>query len=257
MNSIPLINDYKLIHSPVINLEKVSIHKLNKQSSSSSQLQPQQQQQLQQQQQQQLDNALINLTSNENKFTLSKVILFSWGVLGVIMLIINALQRLLPVALQPILQKDLTSQQSVIYILFMLYMIYVEGYKAFHLKFSPLVVSRALHLSENPTILNCLLAGPYCMGLFGATKKRMIVSWGVTIGVFGLVKIVKLLPYPWRSIVDGGVVCGLTFGTLSMIYYYLLALLGFPPSISSDLPSSNEPSSLSPSSSVLIENKQK
>jgi hypothetical protein len=153
------------------------------------------------------------------------------------MLIANALQRLIPVALQPLIQKDLTPEQIVIYIVWTLYMIYVEGYKAFHLKFSPFVVRRSLTLSENPSsFLKCLLAGPYCMGLFSATKKRMIISWSLMVGVFALVKVVKLLPYPWRSIVDAGVVCGLSFGTISIIYHYILAMLGRVPSVDPDLP---------------------
>jgi Na+-transporting NADH:ubiquinone oxidoreductase subunit NqrD len=67
------------------------------------------------------------------------------------------------------------------------------------------------------------------MGLFGATKKRMMVSWGVTIGVFGIVKAVKKLPYPWRSIVDAGVVVGLTYGALSICVQTVRALLGWMP----------------------------
>jgi hypothetical protein len=152
------------------------------------------------------------------------------------MFIANALKRLIPVALQPLLQKDLTKEQIFIYIAWTVYMMYAEGYQAFHLKFSPLVVRRSLTISQNPTFFKCLLAGPYCMGLFGASKKRMIVSWSVIAGVFGLVKIVKLLPYPWRSIVDAGVVCGLSIGTLSIIYHYILALLGRIPSVDPDLP---------------------
>ena len=56
------------------------------------------------------------------------------------------------------------------------------------------------------------------------------------VGVFALVKVVKLLPYPWRSIVDAGVVCGLSFGTISIIYHYILAMLGRVPSVDPDLP---------------------
>lgn len=183
----------------------------------------------------------MNIETTQSKLTFSKVALSSWGVLGVVMLIANALQRLFPVALQPLIQKDLTTEQVLIYIAWTIYMIYVEGYKAFHLKFSPFVVRRSLTLTDNPTFLKSLLAGPYCMGLFSATKKRMILSWSLMIGVFALVKVVKLLPYPWRSIVDAGVVCGLSVGTLSIIYHYILALLGRVPSIDPDLPEVDPP----------------
>lgn len=62
------------------------------------------------------------------------------------------------------------------------------------------------------------------MGLFHATKKRMIVSWSVTLGVAGIVAAVKKLPYPWRNIVDAGVVAGLTWGCISILVHYIKAL---------------------------------
>jgi hypothetical protein len=63
------------------------------------------------------------------------------------------------------------------------------------------------------------------MGLFHATKKRMIVSWGVSLGVGGIVYAVKRLPYPWRNIVDAGVVVGLTWGSVSIVLHYIKALV--------------------------------
>lgn len=260
MKSIPLINKYQLNNSPIIGIEPLNFKNNNQKIQTKLQQKQEKQEEVEEEEKQLISrNSNDNSISSNNKLTFTKFFLTSWGVLGVVMFIANALKRLIPVALQPVIQKDLTREQGIIYIIFMLSMMYIEGYKAFHLKFSPLVVKRALHLSENPTILNCLLAGPYCMGLFGATKKRMIVSWSVMIGVFGLVKIVKLLPYPWRSIVDGGVICGLTIGTLSIIYHYLLALLGYPPSINPDLPNTIQSQLLdsSLSSSSIIENKLK
>jgi xanthine/uracil permease len=63
------------------------------------------------------------------------------------------------------------------------------------------------------------------MGLFHATKKRVIVSWSVTLGVAAIVAAVKKLPYPWRNIVDAGVVVGLTWGSVSIILNYFKALI--------------------------------
>lgn len=56
----------------------------------------------------------------------------------------------------------------------------------------------------------------------------MIISWAVTGGVYALVKLVKRLPYPYRSIVDAGVVVGLSMGALSMCFKTVLAI--FSPS---------------------------
>lgn len=126
-------------------------------------------------------------------------------------------------------------------------MAYAEGFKGFQKKFSPLVVKRALTLDavadpagggrrRRAGPLRILLAGPYSMGLFHATKKRRTVSWGLTTGVLCLVQLVKRLPYPWRSIVDAGVVVGLSYGTLSICMIWAGALMGRAPAIDPALP---------------------
>ena len=106
-----------------------------------------------------------------------------------------------------------------------LWFAYVEGYKGFQLKFAPLVVSRSFNLGLKSPLHHILLAPAYSMGLFHATKKRMIVSWSVSFGVAAIVAAVKRLPYPWRNIVDAGVVVGLTWGSLSILIGYGKALV--------------------------------
>jgi len=159
-----------------------------------------------------------------------------WSVLQVVSILANAIKRLLPVAMEPLIQNDMQPIQWAMYIGWAIYMGYVEGYQAFQLKFSPLVVKRAFGLSTHLNPLNCVLAGPYAMGLFGATKKRMIVSWSITAGVFALVKIVKKLPYPYRAIVDAGVVVGLTYGTLSMLWQTARAMFGYESDVDPQYP---------------------
>ncbi len=53
----------------------------------------------------------------------------------------------------------------------------------------------------------------------------MIVSWSVSIGVAVVVAAVKRLPYPWRNIVDAGVVIGLTWGSISILGGYIISLV--------------------------------
>jgi hypothetical protein len=65
----------------------------------------------------------------------------------------------------------------------------------------------------------------YSMGMIHATRKRKIVSYSVTLGVAVIVAAVKKLPYPYRNIVDAGVVVGLTWGSISIAILYLYALL--------------------------------
>ena len=167
-------------------------------------------------------------------------ILAAWGILGVLMLLGNAIKRLLPIALQPFYNNDLTSMQWTIYTTWGLFMAYAEGYKGFHQKFSPLVVKRAFTLHNNRSILNIIFAWAYSMGLFAATKKRMIISWSISAGVMVLVMLVKNLSHPWRCIVDGGVVAGLTIGSLSIVYHYIIAIFGKLPDIDACLIESND-----------------
>lgn len=75
------------------------------------------------------------------------------------------------------------------------------------------------------------------MGLIHATRKRMITSWAVTLGVAGIVAAVKRLPPVGRCIVDAGVVVGLTWGSISILVNFFQAIrTGTPPSVDACLP---------------------
>lgn len=168
--------------------------------------------------------------SQSIKRLIGKRILASWSIIQVLCILTNAIRRLLPIAIQPFLQNDLEPFQWGLYISWALYMAYMEGYESFQKKFSPLIVKRAFKMSDQSlTPLNIIFAGPYAMGMFGATRKRMIISWSVTGLVFGLVKIVKKLPYPYRSIVDAGVIVGLTYGSTSILLITIRAFFGLLP----------------------------
>lgn len=167
---------------------------------------------------------------------IAKRLLGMWGVLQVVSIVGNAIRRVLPIAMQPFEEDNLKPFEWALYVTWSFYMIYMEGYKAFQCKFSPLVAKRAFKLVDRASPLNVIFAGPYSMGMMDSTKKRKYISWGVTAGVFGLVKVVKMLPYPYRSIVDAGVVAGLSYGTVSILYFAGKALLGFPIEIDPDFP---------------------
>eukprot|EP00531_Pseudo-nitzschia_arenysensis_P018705 CAMPEP_0116147252 /NCGR_PEP_ID=MMETSP0329-20121206/17649_1 /TAXON_ID=697910 /ORGANISM="Pseudo-nitzschia arenysensis, Strain B593" /LENGTH=332 /DNA_ID=CAMNT_0003643155 /DNA_START=103 /DNA_END=1101 /DNA_ORIENTATION=- len=169
-----------------------------------------------------------------------------WGSFGVIYILARAITRVLPMALEPFsYQADLALVLSPLqwcsYALSCFVFAYAEGYKGFHKKFAPLVVKRSFTLiigtrqGNNP--LNYFLAPLYSMGLWGATKKRLIVSWGVTTGVALLVAIVKKLPQAPRCILDAGVVVGLTIGSASILYHFARSLVtGKLPDVDACLP---------------------
>jgi len=118
-----------------------------------------------------------------------------------------------------------------------LYMAYAEGYKGFHLGFAPRVVVRAQYLASNPRWIHLLLAPVFCMGYIHATRKRIILSCSLTLMIICFVLLARLLPQPWRGIVDAGVVVGLTIGVFSILYFVIISIRN-PDSVkvSADLP---------------------
>lgn len=84
-----------------------------------------------------------------------------------------------------------------------------------------------------------LLAPLYSMGLIHATRKRQIVSASVSLGVAAIVAAVKKLPYPWRNIIDAGVVAGLSWGSISIVLFYIRSwVTGRVPEVDAALPES-------------------
>jgi hypothetical protein len=149
---------------------------------------------------------------------------FTWGIGGVLFLLAFAIVRLAPMALD-LNNFYLSGLQWAILILFVAYMAYAEGYKGFHKSFAPRVIVRANYLSQNPRILHVILAPLFCMGYFHATRKLMIMSIGLTVMIIVLVLGVRMLPQPWRGIIDAGVVVGLMMGISSIIYFLVQSRL--------------------------------
>jgi hypothetical protein len=160
-----------------------------------------------------------------------------WAVLGVTLLLSSAVYRLTPKAVQAILD-GLTPFQWALLVANVVFMAWSEGYRGFQKGFSPRVAVRAMHLAAHPKPLHVLLAPPYAMGLVHATKRRLIVSWSLTIGIVGLVILVRLLPQPWRGIVDAGVVTGLVWGIVALIGHFLRLLAGHPAPVPTETPDS-------------------
>lgn len=149
----------------------------------------------------------------------------AWGIGGVLLLLAQALYRLVPRALEA-LAMELSAPQWIVLAVWLAFMGYAEGWRGFHQRFSPKVVERAFTLREAPTPLRGLLAPAYAMALFGAPRRAMIVSWSLLVGIVALVILVRFVPQPWRGIVDAGVVLGLTIGSVSIAFHTARALRG-------------------------------
>ena len=158
-----------------------------------------------------------------------------WGVAGLSLLFGSALFRLYPYA------HELYGMTFAWYHWAALaaslgFMGYAEGYKGFHLRFSPRAAARALYLKQNPTGARVLFAPLFCMGFFHATRKRKIVAYSLTTMIVLLVIFVRRLDQPWRGIVDAGVVLGLGWGLISVWLFSLKAFFGKGFAVSPETP---------------------
>lgn len=159
-----------------------------------------------------------------------------WGVLGFAAILGSAIWRLAPYAIEPFREHSLSWWQSGMYGAWVFFMAYTEGYRGFQVQMSPRVVARGLYLSRHPRLLHVALAPLFVMSLFYATRRRLIVSWVLLVAIVILVILVRQLAQPWRGIVDGGVVVGLSWGLIAMLYYFVAALAGRPIPADPELP---------------------
>ena len=144
---------------------------------------------------------------------------FYWGISGVIAFLLYAVLRLGPRILD-LSDYTLSPLHWLLLAGFVLWMAWAEGYKGFHLAFSPRVIARARYLRSGSHPVLSLLAPLFCMGYIHSTRKRKIVSIVLTSAIVGLVMLLRITPQPWRGIIDAGVVTGLTIGTGSLVYFW-------------------------------------
>jgi hypothetical protein len=169
---------------------------------------------------------------------------YYWGISGVLLILLSAIVRL-SVRVFEMYSSPLSVLQWLLLVIFSLYMAYAEGYKGFHLNFAPRVISRAqIFLVENNlnNFIYIVFAPLLCMGYIYSTKKRKVVSFLLTGAIIILVLLVRLLPQPWRGIIDAGVVLGLCLGTTSIVYFWFKSIQkGWVSPVPADFPDKEIP----------------
>jgi len=156
-----------------------------------------------------------------------------WGIGGVLVILAVSVWRLA----ERTMGLDLATLGPVHWVFeafWLVFMLYTEAWRGFHKQFSPRVVQRALELPNRPLLI--IGAPLVCMGLFYATRKRLIIARGLVVGIVALVLIIRQVPDPWRQLVDLGVTVGLGAGTLSLAWFALRAAMGRPPGVEPDFP---------------------
>ncbi len=167
---------------------------------------------------------------------MARKLIAAWGLLGVVALLSQAISRLTPYAIEA-LRSQLSTGQWIGLVLWVAFMAHAEGYRGFHSKLSPRVVSRAAYLLTGKlTLWRVVFAPFFCTRLFGASNKGMWTSRILLSGIFCLIVIVRNLEQPLRGIIDCGVVVGLGIGVASILYYATRAVLGRPSPADPDLP---------------------
>ncbi|MCB9662883.1 MAG: hypothetical protein H6732_02130 [Alphaproteobacteria bacterium] len=158
-----------------------------------------------------------------------------WGLGGVLLLLGRAIARLTPMALEPLERGDLSGLHLAFGGIWVAGMVWSEGWRGFHQRFAPRAVRRAAYLHAAPLPVR-LLAPLACMGLVWATPRRRRASALVLCFVIAAIVSVRWLPYPWRGLVDAGVVAGLGVGVASLLWHLVRGWSGTLPAIDPDLP---------------------
>lgn len=158
----------------------------------------------------------------DNRSGITAKLTVLWGIAGVSGLLTSAIYRLTPRALASLdFAWNLYHWGFVLF--FLIFMLYSEGWRGFHQKFSPTVAARLRYLKQQGTLVDKLLAPLFGMGYFHATRRRKITSFGVTSGVIILIILVHFIPQPWRGMIDFGVIAGLAMGVVDLWYFLFLA----------------------------------
>ncbi len=141
-----------------------------------------------------------------------------WGLAGLVLLLSFAILRLTPIAIDTF-SVPLGWHHWLALFAFVLFMAWSEGYRGFQKAFSPRAAARAEYLVEHPTPLRMLLAPLFVMGYFDTTLRRRVAAWGLTLAIVVLIVFVHQLEQPWRGIIDAGVVVGLTWGLVTVLWF--------------------------------------
>jgi hypothetical protein len=146
-----------------------------------------------------------------------------WAVLGVSGLLLFAIYRLAPKALEAY-EHGLSPSQWVIAGATCVFMAYTEGFRGFQGRFSPRTAARIRYLRDHPNAVHSLLAPLFAMGFFHAERRTRITAHVMLFGIVIFVTLVHRLDQPWRGIIDAGVVVGLGWGVVSLAWSIVQAL---------------------------------
>ena len=95
--------------------------------------------------------------------------------------------------------------------------VYGEGFLALDRKWVPGLMRRVRELREERSLVLRLLAPLYGLSLIGAPRAKLLSSWLGTLAIVGAILIIRVLPAPWRGIVDFAVAAALAWGLVAIL----------------------------------------
>ena len=153
-------------------------------------------------------------SNTSHRITAIGAIASCWGIIGFYSLVIFAMVRLSAHTVEAF-DQPFTLVQWFVLLVSLVFMAYSEGYKGFQKSYSPRFAARVHYLSSQANGLQLVLAPLFCMGFFNAPKRRIISSVLLSSMIVTFVLLFKLVPQPWRGILDAGVVLGLIWGLIT------------------------------------------
>lgn len=145
-----------------------------------------------------------------------QVVAPAWAVIGVSILFATASYRLGERGVS-VIRGGLGGWEWMALAGLTLVFVYGEGFLALDRKWVPGLMRRARELKDERSFLLRLFAPLYGLSLIGAPPARLLLSWLGTLAIVGAVLIIRLLPDPWRGIVDFAVAAALAWGLVAIL----------------------------------------
>jgi len=141
----------------------------------------------------------------------------AWAIAGVSGLFGMAVARLGSRGLEGVAPGLSTLEWIVLGALVVLFVV-GEGWAALQRKWVPRVVERARALRETDVVRHRLLAPLYGMSLIGGGAGNRRRAWAGVAAVVLAVVLVRLLPDPWRAMIDLAVASALCWGLGALLF---------------------------------------
>lgn len=146
----------------------------------------------------------------------------AWGVIGVTAVLVEAEVRLAVLAREALLE-DFAPLPAAVALAWCALNAWLEGYRGFQKRWVPQALDRAFSV-DTSSRLEVALAPLKVLGVWRTERSARRRAWVMVAGITALVLAVKQLPQPWRGVIDAGVVVGLGWGTLALMFGFVARL---------------------------------